>query len=516
MSELQGPPSAEAAAEPVQDDTFTVLDLVLVLVRRRRLIVATTGIAAVVLLAYNILAMVIDPESRWNLLPTWFTASVTVSIADDGPDYGAGAATLLSRIPDTGGLADFASLLAPGTSTDASRAQELLIGREILDALARQQGFVTDASGNDDIVLARERLGENLDTEYLFESDLLVISYDHYYPDQAAAGLEFAVQRLREKMHALTIERVRRRKIFLDERLAEVRQDRTEAQDALTEFQQEFGVINLAAQSESAIENVTALKTELYRKEVELHSQIELLGENTAAVVRLRSAVDKLRTLIREIEHGFVEFQDSAIPLQELPALGVRYLDLATELRLDRSVPVVRPARPVSEPPVETNAAEVGLAVCRYLSTLATSGYLSGCWMRSMSKSTSRSGQWKCPSRSSITLKTWSTEACRNHGNRSWSRYNSVSRHASHRPTGVSCTTSTREVLTPCTYYLLLSSLDDLLDRSRLVGADAFRHCGFDCRVEPEFRLEWSALQETERPQREPIPPCHAKCRACR
>ena len=92
------------------------------------------------------------PESPLNLLPTWFTASVTVSIADDGPDYGAGAATLLSRIPDTGGLADFASLLAPGTSTDASRAQELLIGREILDALARQQGFVTDASGNDDIV----------------------------------------------------------------------------------------------------------------------------------------------------------------------------------------------------------------------------------------------------------------------------------------------------------------------------------------------------------------------------
>ena len=338
MSELQGPPSAEPAAEPIQDDTFTVLDLVLVLVRRRRIIVATTGIAAVVLLGYNILASVMHPESRWNLLPNRYTASVTVSIADDSPDYGAGAATLLSRIPDTGGLADFASLLAPGTSTDASRAQELLIGREILDALARQQEFVTDASSNDDIALARERLGKNLDTEYLFESDLLVISYDHYYPDQAAAGLEFAVQRLRAKMHALTIERVRRRKIFLDERLAEVRQDRTEAQDALTEFQQEFGVINLAAQSESAIQNVTALKTELYRKQVELHSQIELLGENTAAVVRLRSAVDQLRTLIREIEHGFVEFQDSAIPLQELPALGVRYLDLATELSVHDAI----------------------------------------------------------------------------------------------------------------------------------------------------------------------------------
>ena len=342
MSDPQMPPSAQADAhadaEPVQDDTFTVLDLVLVLVRRRRLIVATTGIAAVVLLAYNLAAIAMDPESPWNVLPTWFTASVTVSIADDAPDYGAGAATLLSQIPDTGGLADFASLLAPGTSTDASRAQELLVGREILDALARQQGFVTDASGNDDIVLARERLGDSLNAEYLFESDLLVISYDHHYPEQAAAGLEFAVQRLRDKMHALTIERVSRRRAFLEERLAAVRQDRTDAQDALTAFQQEFGVVNLTAQSESAILNVTTLKTELYLKEVELHSQIELLGENTAAVVRLRTEVDKLRTLIREIEHGFVEFQDSTIPLNELPALGVRYLDLSTELSVHDTI----------------------------------------------------------------------------------------------------------------------------------------------------------------------------------
>ncbi len=338
MSDPQMPPSAQADADPVQDDTFTVLVLVLVLVRRRRLIVATTGIAAVVLLAYNLAAIVMDPESPWNVLPTWFTASVTVSIADDAPDYGAGAATLLSQIQATDGLADFASLLAPGTSTDASRAQELLVGREILDALARRQGLITDASSNDDIVLARERLEESLNTEYLFESDLLVISYDHHYPEQSAAGLEFAVQRLRDKMHALTIERVRRRKAFLEERLAAVRQDRTDAQAALTEFQQEFGLVNLTFQSESAIENVTALKTDLYRKEVELRSQIEMLGENAAAVRRLRNEIDKLRTLIREIEHGFVEFQDTAIPLKELPALGVRYLDLATELSVHDTI----------------------------------------------------------------------------------------------------------------------------------------------------------------------------------
>ena len=338
MSELQGPPSAEPAAEPVQDDTFTVLDLVLVLVRRRRLIVATTGIAAVVVLAYNILAMVIDPESPWNLLPNRYTASVRVMITDDGPDYGSAAASLLSQIPATGGLADFASLLAPAASTDANLAQELLIGREILDALAKQQGFITDASDGDEIFLARERLEKSLATDYLFDSELLVISYEHFYPDEAADGLSFAVARLRDKMHRLTIDRVRRRKAFLEERLAAVEQDRTSAQNALIAFQREFGVVNLTAQSESAIENLTTLKTELYRKEVDLHSQIELLGDNTASVKRLRSEVDKLRTLIREIEHGFVEFQEASTPLQELPALGVRYLDLATELSVHDTI----------------------------------------------------------------------------------------------------------------------------------------------------------------------------------
>ena len=136
----------------------------------------------------------------------------------------------------------------------------------------------------------------------------------------------------------LTMERIIRRKEFLEERLVAVGQDRTDAQDELIAFQQQFGVVNLTAQSEYAIENLTILKTELYRKEVELHSQMELLGEDHASVKRMRSEVDKMRTLIREVEYGFVEFPESAIPLNELPALGVRYLDLATELSVHNTI----------------------------------------------------------------------------------------------------------------------------------------------------------------------------------
>lgn len=332
MSEPQEPPSAAAGAEDVRDDAFTVLDLILILVRRRRVIALTTGIAAAVLVAYNLAAMVIHPESPLNLLPDRYTASVTVMISDDAPDYGSAAASLLSQVPAGGGLADFAGLLATGTSTDANRAEEILLGRTVLDALARQQEFVTDASDGADILDARNRLQANLTTDFRIDSGLLVISYDHFVAARAAAGLEFAVEQLREKVHALTIDRVRLRKEFLKERMDDVERERTAAQDKLIDFQTEHGMANPTAQWESTIQQVTSLKTDLYRKEADLSSQIDLLGENNAGVRRLRSEVDKLRALIREIESGFKEFGKADTPLSALPELSKDYLDLATEL----------------------------------------------------------------------------------------------------------------------------------------------------------------------------------------
>ncbi len=338
MSEPQEPPSAEPRAEAVQEDAFTILDLILVLVRRRRVIALTTGAAAAVLLAYNLAAMAIPPESPLNWLPNRYTASVTVAIADDATDYGSAASILLNQLPASDGLPDIAGLLAQG-STDANRAQELLFGRSILDALARQQKFVTDTSDGDDILAARRRLRNNLSTDYHVDSDLLVISYDHFVPEQAAAGLNFAVEQLRGKVHDLTIERVRLRKAFLEKRMAAVERDRTAAQEALIDFQTESGVVNLAAQSESMIQRLTDLKTDLYRKEVELQSQIDLLGANNAGVRRLRSEVDTLGTLIQEIERGpFVAFQTTDTPLRDLPELSVRYLDLATELSVHDTI----------------------------------------------------------------------------------------------------------------------------------------------------------------------------------
>ena len=113
-----------------------------------------------VLLGYkHIAAISMDPEAPLNVLRTWFTARVTVTIADTGLRR-RGRHLARSVAYRTLKLGRNRQPAASGTITDASRAQEPPLGRESLDPFARQQRFVSDASSYDDIVLECERLAD--------------------------------------------------------------------------------------------------------------------------------------------------------------------------------------------------------------------------------------------------------------------------------------------------------------------------------------------------------------------
>ena len=103
------------------------------------------------------------PESPLNLLPNRYTASVTVRSPTTVRTTARRPPACSARFRQAAAWPTSPACCLRRTSTDAGRAQELLVGREILDALAVQQGLVTDASGNDEILDARKRLTESLE-----------------------------------------------------------------------------------------------------------------------------------------------------------------------------------------------------------------------------------------------------------------------------------------------------------------------------------------------------------------
>ena len=345
MSEPQSPPSA-ASVPPVEEErAVTLIDLLEVIVRRRWLIFWVTVITAVVVVGANIVAMSINPESSWNLFPNRYRATVKVLVSNQNDARGSAAATsLFNAIESSGSLSVLAGALGGQASSNAALAQVLLHSRAVLDELAVQQGFTTrGVSDPGEVLDARSRLHGNLTTEFSIASNVLSISYQHFFPEDAATGVAFVVELLRKKVHALQMEKVLRKKAFLEERLSAVGLDRSHAQETLISFQRQHGVFNLEVQSEQTLRELAALKTDLYQKEIQLLSEIDYTGENHPRVVRLRNEIEKLRMLIWEFKTGFVEFSESAIPLYELPELLVRHLDLHTELTVhDRIYALLR------------------------------------------------------------------------------------------------------------------------------------------------------------------------------
>ena len=75
---------SERSPEAVEhDDALSLLDLVGVLVRRRRLIASVTVAGTLLVFGYALLSLVLPSTSRWNLLPDIYRPDAKVLLAEE-------------------------------------------------------------------------------------------------------------------------------------------------------------------------------------------------------------------------------------------------------------------------------------------------------------------------------------------------------------------------------------------------------------------------------------------------
>ena len=114
--------------------------------------------------------------------------------------------------------------------------------------------------------------------------------------------------------------------------------------------------------------------------------------------------------------------------------------------------------------------------------------------MDSRLKSTSRSGQRKCPTDGCSTLIMLPTAASLNHGKSSKERNSSRPSASSQSPWLDTCVTSIPEVGTPCVDELNFMRLDDCPDSSQLCSRKPVTPRQCNTRFQPVFRLPVCAV----------------------
>lgn len=317
--------------------TVSLLDIGLVLVRRRRLIAFTTVTAAVLVVLFSLYTLRLPPDSPWNPLPNVYRPEVQILVQTSGDDMGSllGSSTG-SELGVLAGLAGIGRVQGP---SEAALAQSLLTGPTILDSVA-DEFDVADHYGIEEFRRsgARRILREKLTSTYEDDTGILTIQYEDIDPEYATKILNRSVELLESRFRELTMERLVRQRQFLEDRLAEVEEDIREAQAALVSFRRTYGVFDLESQAEQTIEQIAELQNNTFQAQLEIEGLREYLPPDAPQIQRLERQIRINQQVMQELRTGFLDLSGQDIEQEELAQLSTRQANLIADLELQTQI----------------------------------------------------------------------------------------------------------------------------------------------------------------------------------
>ena len=319
-----------------QEDTISLLDLVLVIAKRWKFIFFFTVAAMILLVAFSILTLMVPSDSPFNPLPNKYLPLVKVRLQDSASSNT--LSSLLSGNSDLGILSSIAGISGAG-SQSADLAQALLVGNTLMDQIAAEFDFV----GRYNIekypkTTSRETYKESLSVEFESSTGILTIGYLDIDPEFATEVVNRILELLEARFKALTMERIITKRNFLEERLAIVEQEVKKAQNTLVLFQQKHGIVDIEFQAQQQITEMAQLNSEIVSMEMELQALKEYRRADDPQILRLTNEIQLKRSLLEMKKEGFTQFASEDIPSEELPEISAMYLNLTRDLKIQETV----------------------------------------------------------------------------------------------------------------------------------------------------------------------------------
>jgi uncharacterized protein involved in exopolysaccharide biosynthesis len=327
---------APATSFTDKEETISLLDIIAVLVKRRRLIMGMTGCIAVLLLGYAALTTRLPVGHPMNLLPNVYTptAEVLLSPAKSGNSS-------LSSLLSQSSLGSLAGLLGSGVqgNPNADLALKLLKGATLRDEIAQQLDFAGHYHLTKNIKTASQAvLNSAVKTQYDAASSVLTISYTDTDKVFATNVLNALVAALERRFTGLTAQRLEETGQLLQQQLAGTESDFKAAENALVDFSRTHGIVDINAQRSSSVDINAGFRQQLANKELTLAEISVYRSLEDPEVRQLQNEVAVLRKFISESTGGFQQFSPTSIPENQVPEVAAAYLNLQYDLQLKQSI----------------------------------------------------------------------------------------------------------------------------------------------------------------------------------
>jgi uncharacterized protein involved in exopolysaccharide biosynthesis len=194
---------------------------------------------------------------------------------------------------------------------------------------------------------AREDLAKNTSVSADRKSGIISIQVVDKSPVRAAAMAGEYVSELNEVVTQLNTSSAHRERVFLEDRLTQVKQDLETAEQTFSQFATKNTALDIPTQGKAMIEAAATLEGQLIAAQTELEGLKQVYADGNVRVRSTQARVDELR---RQIEKslgsesggpgtGNGQNGKSLYPsIRELPALGVGYADLFRNTKIQEAV----------------------------------------------------------------------------------------------------------------------------------------------------------------------------------
>jgi len=276
------------------------------------------------------------------LIPSRFSSTTRLMPPDSGP--GQGLAMFAAAAGRLGGNLGSIGNELLGLKTSDDLFAGVLFSRTVQDDLITKFDL-RKVYGERRWIDARKELTRDTDVGIDRKSGILTIQVTDHDPKRACAMAQEYVSQLNNVVTQLNTSSAHRERIFLEERLSEVKQELEASEKEFSQFASKNGAIDIKEQGKAMVEAAALLEGQLIAARTELQGLRQIFTDNNVRVRSSQARVNELELQIRKMGGTASAAENAASPdnavypsIRKLPLLGVTYADLFRHTKVEEAV----------------------------------------------------------------------------------------------------------------------------------------------------------------------------------
>jgi tyrosine-protein kinase Etk/Wzc len=304
------PAPNRAGGGAAEDGDISLLDLLLVVVERKRTVLWVTAFFAVLALIISL------------ILPVSYMATVTLLPPQEGSSMGG---MLASQLGNLGGMAALAGG-GLGIKNPNDRYVAMLQSRTVEDAMVQHFGLMQEYR-KQYLSDARKAFQNHATVDGSGKDGLIHITVEDHDARRASELANGYVDQFRDLSQHLAITEASQRRLFFQQELEQAKNNLADAEEALTQTEQKTGVIQPDSQERALIESAASIRAQITAREVQIQGmQTYATGENSELIQAQQELVGLRAQLAKLGGSEDTSGNEFMIPKGLVPKAGMEYV----------------------------------------------------------------------------------------------------------------------------------------------------------------------------------------------